>query len=297
MLRQPVFGNPLITNQDSRPLGLNGKSEGNALANACYSKIGDFWNLEKENWKGLSELSVSFRPINRLNRKFIIDSIPWDPATASSKPAVGDWVNKREFDRTAPMEWVYQITDTTRVTTSAREFKKLSNVGRIQATSSHDIIIPFEGFKQVRVLAQEGHGATLKLAKDVPPPGKRPPIFWIFESGFISELPWDPGDWHWQQTGNMGDAPFFGYSAKKGYRNARRKQHTPNIITFVQQLNLHNLTIAQVIAKMWHNAHPRKVGALTWLILNNGLPTGIWLQIMGISATCKGYDQGLTEST
>jgi hypothetical protein len=29
------------------------------------------------------------------------------------------------------------------------------------------------------------------------PPGKKPPIYWIFESGFISDLPWDPGDWHW----------------------------------------------------------------------------------------------------
>jgi hypothetical protein len=94
-LRQPVFGNPLITNQDGRPLGLSGKSEGNALANACCSRIGDFWNSEEEDWKGLSELGVSFHPINRLNRKLIIDSIPWDPATASSKPAVGDWVSKR----------------------------------------------------------------------------------------------------------------------------------------------------------------------------------------------------------
>jgi hypothetical protein len=107
MLRQPVFENPLITNQDGRPLGLSGKSEGNALANAGCSRIGDFWNSEEENWKGLSELGVSFHPINRLNRKLIIDSIPWDPATASSKPAVGDWVSKRKSDRTAPMEWVY----------------------------------------------------------------------------------------------------------------------------------------------------------------------------------------------
>jgi hypothetical protein len=123
MLRQPVFENPLITNQDGRPLGLSGKSEGNALANAGCSRIGDFWNSEEENWKGLSKFGVSFHPINRLNRKLIIDSIPWDLATASSKPVVGDWVSKRESDRTAPMEWVYQITDTTRVTASAREFK------------------------------------------------------------------------------------------------------------------------------------------------------------------------------
>jgi hypothetical protein len=42
------------------------------------------------------------------------------------------------------------------------------------------------------MLAQERHGATLKLAKDLLPPGKKPPIYWIFETGFISDLSWDP---------------------------------------------------------------------------------------------------------
>jgi hypothetical protein len=53
-------------------------------------------------------------------------------------------------------------------------------------------------------------------------PGKKPPIYWIFKIGFIFDLPWDPEDWHWQKTQNMGDAPFFGYSAKRGYQNARK---------------------------------------------------------------------------
>jgi hypothetical protein len=239
---------------------------------------------------------VSFHPINRLNRSLIIVSIPWDLAIASNKPVVGDWVGKKEAGRIASLEWVYQITDITHNTASAKEFKKSSNAGRIQATNLHNTTIPLEGYTSVRVFIQDGHGATLKLAEDVSPPGKKPPIYWIFESGFISDLPWDPGDLHWQQTGNMGDAPFFGYSAKRGYRNVRRKQHTPSIITFVRQLNLRNSTVVQIIARMWHNARPCKVGALTWLILNNGLPVGTWLQIMGIQATCKGCDQGLPES-
>ncbi len=71
----------------------------------------------------------------------------------------------------------------------------------------------------------------------------------------------------------------------------------PNIITFVQQLNLRNSTVTQIIARMWHNARPRKVGALPWLILNNELPVGTWLQIMGIQAACKGCNQGFLEST
>jgi hypothetical protein len=94
----------------------------------------------------------------------------------------------------------------------------------------------------------------------------------------------------------MGDAPFFGYSAKRGYQNVRKIQHTPNI-TSIQRLNLCNSTVAQIITRMWHNAHPRKVGAFTWLTLNNGLSVGTWLQTMGIQAPCKGCEQGLLEFT
>jgi len=130
-LRQPVFGNPLITNQDGKPLGLSGKSEGNALANVGCSRIGDFWDSEEENWKGLSALGVSFHPINKLNKNLIIDSILRDLATAINKPVVGDWVSKKESGRTAPPDWVYQIIDASHATASAKEFKKFSSTGRI----------------------------------------------------------------------------------------------------------------------------------------------------------------------
>jgi hypothetical protein len=53
----------------------------------------------------------------------------------------------------------------------------------------------------------------------------------------------------------------------------------------------------KIITRMWHNARPHKVGALTWLTFNNSLPVGTWLQMMGIQAPCKGYEQGLSEST
>ncbi len=92
---------------------------------------------------------------------------------------------------------MYQITDTNLTTASAKEFRKSSSTGRVQAISSHCTIIPLEGYEPVRVLAQDGHGTMFRLAKDLLPPGKKPPIYWIFESGFISNLPWDPGDLHW----------------------------------------------------------------------------------------------------
>jgi len=151
-------------------------------------------------------------------------------------------------------------------------------------------------YRQVRILTQGKPGSTFKVARDPPAPGKKPPLFWIFESGFVQDLPWDPGDWHWQAPSPLGDAPVFGYTAKRGYKNARRSSHSPSLLTFIQGLNLRNSTVNQVIARIWHNARPKKVGTLIWLTLNQGLPVGTWLQLMGIDPICKVCDTNQVES-
>ncbi len=86
-----------------------------------------------------------------------------------------------------------------------------------------------------------------------------------------------------------GDSPFFGYSTKQGYQNA-------NIYSFIQSLNLQNSTITQVMARIWHNSWPWKVGTLIWLTLNQGLPVGTWLQCMGIFPMCKVCTEEAPES-
>jgi hypothetical protein len=99
-------------------------------------------------------------------------------------------------------------------------------------------------------------------------------LYWIFETGFIQDLPWDPSEWHWKTNPPLGDIPFFGYTAKRGYINTRKTTHPSNMLTFLQGLNLQNTTNSQMIARLWHNARPRKVGILIWLTLNQGLPVG-----------------------
>ncbi len=88
----------------------------------------------------------------------------------------------------------------------------------------------------------------------------------------------------------------FGYIAKRGYKNAKGTFHSPEIINFINDLSLINSTTSQVVARIWHNACPRKVGTLVWLTLNQGPPTGTWLQVMGISPTCNICDIRTPES-
>jgi hypothetical protein len=194
ILRQPIFGNPLIVNQEGKPLGLSGRSEGNSLANAGRSRVKDFWDAEEKEWKGFSALGVSFHPTNRRNRDLIIASIPWDPATSNNVLSAGEWISKKEAGQTGPPEWVYQVVGTTQSTANVSEFRKISHTGRIQATGSHTITIPLEGYEPVRILVQDNHRTTFRLAKDIPLPGKKPLLYWILGPGFISNLQWDPGN-------------------------------------------------------------------------------------------------------
>jgi hypothetical protein len=131
---------------------------------------------------------MSFHQGNSQNKELIINSILWNPAASNSRPLVGDSVSKRETHRNASPDWVYQIMETSQYSANAREYRKTSPTGRIQPSSSQNVIIPLAGYEPVKVFVQEYHGAMLRLTKNVPTPSKKPHIYWIFESGFISDL-------------------------------------------------------------------------------------------------------------
>ncbi len=79
----------------------------------------------------VSTLEMSFHPSNKQCKDIITFSIPWNLATFNSRPQAGDWVNKREPNSKAPLEWVYQITETAQNTACAKEFCKTSPTDHI----------------------------------------------------------------------------------------------------------------------------------------------------------------------
>jgi hypothetical protein len=65
ILRQPIFGNPLIFNECGVPLGLGGMREGSAFARAGCTRTKDLWNPGVQAWKSLAELGMSYHTSNR----------------------------------------------------------------------------------------------------------------------------------------------------------------------------------------------------------------------------------------
>ncbi len=77
ILRQPIFGNPLVLNECGIPLGLGGSSEGSAFARADYTRTKDLWNQGEQEWKSRAELSMNYHASNKKCKDSIIASIPW----------------------------------------------------------------------------------------------------------------------------------------------------------------------------------------------------------------------------
>ncbi len=205
---------------------------------------------------------MSYHTANISCKDIITTSIPWRPDASTSYAQAGNWISNPAPSTGAPLNWVYHVLESTQGKANVIKFKKTSTSGHIQATSHQAFTLSTDNYHPVRVLSQERPGTTLKVAKEPPASGKKPLLYWVFEIGFIQDLPWDPWEWHWQPSHPLRDAPFFGYTAKRGYKNTRGATHTPNILTFIQGFNLRNSTTPQMIARIWHNANPRKVGTL-----------------------------------
>jgi hypothetical protein len=287
ILRQPIFGNPLILNQLGAPLGISGLSEGNAFARVGCTRIKDLWNRVRQEWKSLAELEMSYHASNRKYKETFIANIPWLLSEDSSPLKSGDWISNPAPLSGPPLEWIYYIIDAAPSRAKVIEFKRISPEGRIQASTNQVISIATNSFLLVRILSQESAKVSFRVAKELKTPNKKTPIFWIFETGFIQDLPWDLGEWHWKPTPPLGDASLFGYTAKRGYINAKAHTSPLRMISFIQGLSMWNTTTQQAIARIWHNSRPRKVGTLIWLTLNQGLPVGSWLKFMGIPPNCK----------
>lgn len=80
------------------------------------------------------------------------------------------------------------------------EFRRTTPDGRLQATTNQPITMATKDYLPTRVLYQERPGSALKIARDPPNPSKKRRLYWMHDTRCIQDLPWDPGEWHWDAT-------------------------------------------------------------------------------------------------
>jgi hypothetical protein len=152
ILKQPIFGNPLILNQLEVPLGLSGLSEGNAFACAGCTRIKDLWNRTGQEWKSLAELGMSYHASNKKCKETFITSIPWPLSEDPNPLKNGDWISDPVPSTGPPLEWIYYVIDATPSQARVIEFKRMKPEGRIQASRNQIITIATSSYLPVRIL-------------------------------------------------------------------------------------------------------------------------------------------------
>jgi hypothetical protein len=185
ILRQPIFGNPLILNERRVPLGLGGMREGSAFTRAGCTRTKDLWNPRVQAWKSLAELGMNYHTSNRKCKEAIIASIPWRLAENTNLLSDEDWISDPTPTAGAPLDWIYFVFNAIPGQAKVIEFNKFAPNGRIQASTNQVITVTTGGLLPVRVLSQESPEAAFKIAKELKTSSKKTPIFWIFETGFI----------------------------------------------------------------------------------------------------------------
>jgi hypothetical protein len=138
---------------------------------------------------------MNFHVINRTNKDTIINNIPWNRGAFSNRFQTGDWNNNRDIGDHTPLTWIYRVTGVSPNLVQAKEYRRVSPNGLIRVENPQEVTLCPESYHLIRVLIQEKHGAPFKVARELPSPPK-PPILWIFEIGFIGNLPWDSREWH-----------------------------------------------------------------------------------------------------
>ncbi len=103
ILRQPIFGNPLVLNDRGTPLGVGGLSEGSAFARADYTRTKDLWNPGEQEWKSLAELDMSYHASNKKCKDSIIANILWLLTESTSPLRNGDWISNPAPSDSAPL--------------------------------------------------------------------------------------------------------------------------------------------------------------------------------------------------
>jgi hypothetical protein len=165
ILRQPLFGNPSIRNPSGSPLGISDIGEGNAFMRYGCSRVKDLRSIARKEWKSLEELQMRHHPANRSGLARFTASIPWQPEDLNSIIQTGDWISKPDPNMSTAPSWIYHVLEPHRNTAIVIEFKRATQSGIIRATTNKEITILTKGYHQVRVLSQDKHGATLKVAR------------------------------------------------------------------------------------------------------------------------------------
>lgn len=279
--RQPIFGNRLLTNEKKIQWGTEPRSNLKWWFEKNVRTLQDITRSDGRGWKTFTKLrclrQTSVTPALYAR---VVNNIPW---TTNILPPhhKGQWIAPKEDD--GSIQQVFHIQNT--IPMEAKVYTKqgseqLSFVGQQQ-------IHPTRLMREVRILRCSGEK---RIVIDFNPYEEIEPnqSLWLWGNDWIINLAWDPREWQWRRIGILLGTSVMNYSTKRGYRIAL-KQNTQqmNLDLELEHEGYNNQARAKKINRIWHPYLPRKVSAMQWLVLTEGLPVEAWRVRIGLPSACE----------
>ena len=280
ILRQPLFGNALIKDEQGFPLGLGGHKHLETWANSGITVVGHLWNWEAQTWLDWKDLREQLPPKERHTgaavSQWIISRIPWNPRRPLP-PAQGTWLSSNQPERPSTAYHIIENKENPGLL-QALVFSIPTSRNRLTQQGEKPIAVPDRNLNFIRVVQWS------KLKKGFMSINPKKPVpdtdtVWLYEDGYVTDLPWDPGEWHWRKIGHLQESPFYAYSARRGYVQGiqcLKKRTTAD--SSLQEQGFHEIERKQIFSFLWHKTRPKNLNTFLWLSMSKGLATGDWLE-------------------
>ena len=280
IMRQPIYGNRFLTNTEGVQWGTTPRSNMLWWAQKEYQTFKDIARPGGQGWSTFPEL-LRLRRARIAPQLYprVISSIPWD-ATPMPPTSVGQWVAAKERD--GSIQNVYYVTqrDPVEGTLYQKEDTEL-----LQLTSHNNRLPP--DVQEVRIVRT---GSQKRMIIDYNPNDdmEEDQMLWLWGNDWISNLAWDPKEWNWRRLGILPETSILNYTTKRGYRVAlKQDNHQMAVDAELEAAGMDSKTRANFFNRIWHPHLPRKVSAMQWLVLTEGLPVGAWRERIGLPSDCQ----------
>lgn len=209
----------------------------------------------------------------------ILQSIPWDN-TPPTSITPGQWIAPKEADGT-----IHRVLHITRGEPLEATLYHKDSTERLTPAAQQHICFG-EELGEVRVVSCLGDKRT--VIEFNPSTTTETHSLWLWGNEWLKQLAWDPKDWQWRRIGILPETNILNYSTKRGYRTAlKQNNHQMPLDAEMEAAGFNSKSRAKKFNRIWHPYLPRKVSAMQWLILTEGLPVGAWRERIGMPNQCQ----------
>jgi hypothetical protein len=281
VIRQPLFGNRMLTNEVGLQWGTEATTTMSWWPGRNIRSLQDIIRPDGSGWKVFEELRTLRRTrVTPALYGHVRSSIPW-AASPPPLPTAGQWVAPKSEE--GSIDQVFYIS---RVEPPLVSLYHKDRTERLQFVTQ--LRLPMDQqWQEVRVI--ECGGSRQQIFDFNPTKAPDPEhTLWLWGNDWVRNLEWDPKEWHWRRLGVLPITSVLNYTTKRGYRMAlKQNNHTMRVDSELEAEGHNSKTRAKFFNRIWHPYLSRKVSAMQWLILTEGLPVGAWREKLGLPNACQ----------